>query len=66
MSMIRSEHTRDDAALRARSESLECLLFWLNTLGSRRKPRVQYLKRLAAEATVSGVDLKIERSWLMQ
>lgn len=33
---------------------------------SRRKAGVQYLKRLAADASVSGVDLKIERSWLMQ
>jgi hypothetical protein len=53
-------------------ESLErlgwipAILFWLNALGSRRKPGVQYLERLAAETTVSGVDLKIERSWLMQ
>jgi len=33
---------------------------------SRRKAGVQYLERLAAEASVNGVDLKIERSWLMQ
>ena len=33
---------------------------------SRRKAGVQYLKRLAAEANVRGVDLNVERSWLMQ
>lgn len=33
---------------------------------SRRKAGVQYLQRLAAEATVQGVDLRIEAGWLMQ
>lgn len=33
---------------------------------SRRKAGVQYLKRLAAEGNVRGVDLNVERSWLMQ
>lgn len=33
---------------------------------SRRKAGVQYLQRLAAEANVRGVDLSVERSWLMQ
>lgn len=33
---------------------------------SRRKAGVQYLQRLAAEASVRGVDLNVERGWLMQ
>ncbi|HEX8758206.1 MAG TPA: peptidylprolyl isomerase [Steroidobacteraceae bacterium] len=33
---------------------------------SRQKAGVQYLQRLAAEASVRGVNLSIERSWLMQ
>ena len=33
---------------------------------SRRKAGVQYLQRLAAEATVQGVDLRVEAGWLMQ
>lgn len=33
---------------------------------SRRKAGVQYLKRLAAEASVQGVDLKLKSGWLMQ
>jgi hypothetical protein len=33
---------------------------------SRRKAGVQYLQRLAAEASVRGVDLKLKSSWLMQ
>ena len=33
---------------------------------SRRKAGVQYLQRLAAEANVRGVNLNIERGWLMQ
>lgn len=33
---------------------------------SRRKAGVQYLQRLAAEATVRGVDLPLNAGWLMQ
>jgi peptidyl-prolyl cis-trans isomerase C len=33
---------------------------------SRRKAGLQYLKRLAAEANVRGVDLHLEAGWLMQ
>lgn len=33
---------------------------------SRRKAGVQYLQRLVAEATVRGVDLRVEAGWLMQ
>jgi peptidyl-prolyl cis-trans isomerase C len=33
---------------------------------SRRKAGVQYLKRLAAEANVRGVELHLEAGWLMQ